>query len=216
MDLTFEQTTERFGKLIHFMANKLRSSHNQVYTSEDFYQEGLIILYNCWNKYKEKSVDEFKTIFSVSLRRHLNHSIKKVIYEDENTLSSNNAAYRSDAGTTSEDTLELQDTFQKLDDNLTNVYIQDGLEQLKELISDDVIASAILEELLNPSERTIWEFTMDKARKKMIYDQGNEEVRLTTSMDIRMHHIARALGISLNDINRGLKVIREQANNVFR
>jgi len=214
MDLTFEQTNEKFSKLIYYMANKFIPIAKQVYNKEDFYQDSSIVLYDCWLKYKEKSIEEFKTILSVSLRRLLSNKIKKGT-RDKGILLLGDIGGTS-LGNDDSDKLSFEDIQGKLDDNLNNVYIQDGLDQLKQLLKDDIVALAILEELLQPSQRTVWELNMDKARKKMLHSQGHEEIRPTSSTEVRMHHIARALNISLNDVNKGLKIIREQAYNVFK
>jgi hypothetical protein len=211
MDLTFEETTSKFSNLIHFVTRKY-IPNSQAYDRNDFYQDSLIVLYKCWNRYRDKPIEEFKTIFSVSLKRLLCNKIKKGNL-DSNQVSYNNLVQLDD-GEISDS--EYEDSKGKLDDNLNNIYVQEGLLQLQELLSGNIVASAILEELLSPSDRTIWELNMDKARKKMLHDQGHSEVRVTRSMNLRMHHIARSLGISINDLNKGLKEIREQAYNVFK
>lgn len=211
MNLTFEETTSKFSNLIHFVTKKY-IPNSRAYDRNDFYQDGLIVLYKCWSKYRDKPIEEFKTIFSVSLKRLLCNKIKKGNL-DSRQVSYNNIVMLQDGDISDS---EYDGENGKLDDNLNNVYVQEGLLQLQDLLADNVLASAILKELLAPSDRTIWELNMDKARKKMLHDQGHNEVRLTRSMDLRMHHIARALGISINDLNKGLKEIREQAYNVFK
>lgn len=216
MELTFEQITNEFSIVMNYETKKFKRSVSQpFYDKDDFYQDGLIILYNCWNKYREKPINEFKIIFAVSLRRLLRYKLKKdhheqckvmhyynIIPKDLNSDITRDSAYE-----------ELQGD---VDDNLNNILVEDEIIQLKMLLKNNYIALAILEELLNPSERTNWELKMDMERRKMLQNQGHTEIRLIASTDIRMHHIARALEISINDLNKGLRDIRRNASNIFK
>ena len=90
------------------------------------------------------------------------------------------------------------------------IYFEHCVSHMKELLRDDVVCTAILQELTEPSERTIWEMIMDGKRKEHLKSQG-KRVNITQNTKIKMIHICRSLGISPKALGEGLVRIRNLA-----
>lgn len=180
----------QFENLVKYAAKKVSDSSklDAAIDVQDLYQEGIVLLLEHLEKYKEKTVEEFKLIFSTSLFRHL---YKKA--RNHNFV-----------------TVEL-DTVYELgytEDVVNEMYTEYIINQLKDLLSGDKVVLSILQELLQPSEKVIWEMTMDIARKKMLKSQG-KKVNLFQNIKVKMIHIKRALGITQKRLDEGLIIIRK-------
>ena len=143
--LTWDTVLEKFHKLIRFAARQQVNSHateNSV-DAEDLYQEGLIKLYDCWQKWcvnpeNNKDMDEFAPIFKVSLFRRMRQftSSKPVDIDLEG--------------------IEEWVGDSSVEDPVERLYMEHGLSHLMDMLQSDT-ARSLLQELIEPSERTLFE-----------------------------------------------------------
>ena len=195
-ELTLDEVLDNFTYLVKYMSRNFRATG---YTdSQDFYQEGMIILYKCWCKYKNKNLNEFRKIFNTSINRLF---VQKTRKRNLSTISIDD-----------EVTPKLE-AFLTIDYNIEKIFVTEGINQLKQSLKDDIIATAILNELLCPSKRTLWEVEIDIERKKMLYNQGFNVY--IPSPVVRLIHIRRSLMICSNTFNKGLTAIRRNAALIF-
>lgn len=195
-ELTLEEVLNNFTYLVKYMSHNFRTTG---YTdSQDFYQEGMIILYKCWCKYKNRNLKEFRKIFNTSINRLF---VQKTRKRNLNTISIEDAM-----------TPKIN-SFLTIDHNIETIFVKAGIEQLKRSIQDDIIATAILNELLCPSKRTLWEVKVDIERKKMLYRQGFN-VYIPAPV-VKLIHIRRSLMLCSNTFNKGLTTIRRNASLIF-
>lgn len=189
----FNEVRDKIDNYIKFAAGKTASSQlslsNHI-SAEDLYQEGNMLLLKCFEKYKHKGQEELLTIFKTSLWRHL----RQIVNKPSHTVVDIEEAY--DLGYT-EDVVE-------------KMFVECGLEHLEEMLKHDEIAQAILRELIQPSEKTIWEAHMDIARKKMLKSQG-KRVNVPQSARVKMTHIRRSLEITQKKFDQGIAEVRRVA-----
>lgn len=183
--LTWDIVEEKFEKLVRFSANDVASQYRTVYqNSDDLYQDGMILLWNCLNKYSHKSLEEFGYIFKPSLWRELR---KHAGHEQKVSMAVGEVIDRSSN--------EEDDELVATTDMFGEVMAKITLEKAVKFLKDDKGCMLVLNELLNPSERTKWEMQMDYARKEMIQSQGKKTM-IPKNYKITLVHIARALEIS--------------------
>lgn len=192
-----------FNKIFAGIDNYIKYAAKSVATStsmdsslsaEDLYQEGVLLLCQCYDKYKQKDEQEFGMLFKASLWRHI----------------------RKKANKASVFTVDIEEAYDLgyTEDNVEKMFMEYGMKQLSELLENEPVASAILKELIEPSPRTIWEMKMDTARKEMIKSQG-KKVNVPQNNKVKMVHIKRALGITQKHFDNGILKVREVANKVF-
>lgn len=195
--LTWDEVKDKFENLVKFAAKNTYLSRNHVDNAvsvEDLYQIGMTKLYDCWVRYNNLSIDEFKQVFTTTLFRAVRRGAKPVITLDLETAI-------TEAENHTEETLET-------------MYFREGFKQLQEMLTSP-IAVAILQELIEPSPRTLWEVWADKARKEMLKAQG-KSVNMPQSHEVRMKHIRNALGITQKQFDIGIAEIRQKAKLVFQ
>jgi len=193
--LTWEAVHEKFDNLVKFMAGNYarNNSMDGMTSAEDLYQEGIFKMYECWEKWclgHNKDLDEFGPIFKVALQRCLQQIVKKkskTVGSDEILLG------------IKDESIVDPDEGMDLSEELTN---------LKQSLTP--IAQQLLEEMMNPSERKLFEVWADIARKKMLKSQG-KRVNIPKDNTVRMKHIVRAIGITGKQYDNALKEIREKA-----
>lgn len=195
LKLTWDYVLEKYNNLIKYMAGNYARNNtlDGMVTSNDLYQEGLVKLYDCWVKWcleHNKDEDEFGPIFKVSLQRCMQqHSKRKFqTVDSEEVMYSVEDPNIKDVG----EQMYQNDSIQLLADSLTPT------------------AKVLLEELINPSERTLFEVWADSERKKMIKSQG-KRVNIPKDNTVRMKHIVRAIGITDKQYDNAMKEIREKA-----
>lgn len=198
--LSWDDVVDQFDNLIKFAA-KQQSEKNQymdkMLSAEDLYQEGMIKLYNCWEIWcndpkNDKDMEEFGPIFRVSLFRHVkNEGCKKTF----NYVDLEDAIFNIE-GESGEDVVE-------------RMYRENGLRHLREMLTSP-IASRLLEELIEPSEETMFQVYADMERKKMLKSQG-KRVNIPKDTTVRMKHIQRALQITSKQYDKAMEEIRLMA-----
>ena len=200
LKLTWEMVVEQFENLIKFAAKQQVENYgvDSMMSAEDLYQEGMIKLYDCWRIWclgKNKDIDEFGPIFRKSLFRAMKKgTAKKAVFidlEGEDT------------------TLENMLKDESAEDTIERMYREYGIKHLREMLSSD-IAKGLLDELVEPSPRTLYEVWADAKRKEMLKSQG-KRVNIPKDNTIRMKHIIRALGITSKQYDVAMAEIREKA-----
>lgn len=199
--LSWEAVLKQFDNLIKFAANKAANNRNldKMMSKEDLYQEGLMKLYDCWEIWcvgKNKDMNEFGAIFKVSLFRHVNKE------------AGGSAINHTDVEDVS---FVLADSNQA--DLATKLYLENGVQIIRESLSTKN-ARILFEELLEPSDATIYQVYADIARKKCLKAQG-QRVHVPSDTTVRMKHIQRAMGISNVAYEKAIKEIRAIAPEVL-
>lgn len=199
--LSWEAVLEQFENLIKF-ASKQQIMRNPtmndtMVSAEDLYQEGLIKLYDCWVKWcveEDKDMDEFGPIFRTSLFRRMRHTTKRFLYVDIDDVSY---------------TLEGEE-MTLIDD----MHKEHMINSLRDSL-DSPIAKKVFSEIVQPSDRTMYEMMADRARKTMLKSQG-KRVNVPKSVEIRMKHISKSLNLTkkqydnaMSEIKKKAKVLRE-------
>jgi len=196
LKITWEQAVAQFENLIKFAARQ-QIENTRVDSSisyDDLCQEGMIKLYDCWQKWcveRGKDMDEFGPIFRKSLFRR----VKQCARSRKSTMDIDDAAHFIEDKNT-EDTVE-------------RMYREDGLANLRAMLIGET-SRLLLEELIQPSERTLFEVWADIQRKEMIKSQGHK-ANIPKDNTVRMKHIIRALGITTKQYDTAMAEIREKA-----
>lgn len=182
-----------YDKLVNYIkfASKQVSEQYQMsgmYSAEDLFQEGQLILFECFKKYKHKPENEFYALFKSSMwRRMRDLGAKKTLNQVD-----------------IEDAYDLGYT----DTVVEDLYTEYKLQHLASMLEDNPLALTILKEFVNPSKRTVWEAKMDIARKSMLKEQ-NYSVAVPKTIEIKSSHIQRAMEITKVEFNKALKVVKE-------
>lgn len=191
--LTWEDVLEKFENLVKYAARNVYVSHARVDNAvgaDDLYQIGMIKLYECWEKYSHLSMDEFKAVFSTALFRAVKRGAKP------NLNLNLEEALVSDEG--------------QEDEYISRLQFEEGLSQLQGQLQSP-IAVAILQELIEPSPRTIWEVWADSARKYQLKVNQNKNVNLAKNIEVKMKHIRNSLQITQKQFDLGISEIRAKA-----
>lgn len=195
--LEWEEVRLRFENLVKYAAGntfRTRSYIDNAIGADDLFQVGMLKLYECWEKYSHLPMEEFKAIFTTSLFRAVKRGAKM-----STTLDL-------------EESLVGEDSY--VEDYIDKLYFKDCLEELKHSL-DSPIAVAILQELIEPSPRTIWEVWADSARKEQLKIHQKKNVNLSKTTEVKMKHIRNALDITQKQLDTGLAEIRRKAEDVF-
>jgi DNA-directed RNA polymerase specialized sigma subunit len=193
--LTWEEVQTQFENLVKFAAKNTymgRISVDSSVSVEDLYQIGMMKLYDCWDRYKHLPMDEFKQVFSTTLFRAVRRGARPSMTMDI-------------------DSVEHEPIV--LEDFTDTLGTSEGVEELKSMLNSPV-ALAILQELIEPSPRTIWEVWADRARKEKVKMQG-KNVNVPKTNEVRMKHIRQALRITQKQFDLGIAEIRAKASIAF-
>jgi hypothetical protein len=201
LKLTWDVVVEQFNRLIKFAAKQQvqNNTTDTMVSAEDLYQEGMIKLYDCWKIWcvdKNKDMDEFGPIFRKSLFRQVRAKGKSTRF-----------AF-----------IDLEDAVMLLEDEngedvVQNMYIENGIKHLKSMLHSES-AKMIIDELVSPSPRTIYEAWADKARKEMLKSQG-KRVNVPKDNTIRMKHIKKSLDITKKQYDNAMEEIKRIAPLAF-
>lgn len=201
LKLTWEMVVSQFESLIKFAARQQvenRGTDNSI-SAEDLYQEGMIKLHQCWQKWcveQGKDMDEFGPIFRTSLFRRVRQvGGKRAMHID-----------LEDASNTLEDT--------STEDPVERMYVEHGINHLKSILSSE-ISRNLLEDMIQPSARTLYEVWVDIKRKEMIKSQGYK-TNIPTDTTVRMKHRVRSLGITNKQYDIAVAEIRSKAKQVLK
>lgn len=197
LKLTWDMVVKQFERLVKFAAKQYvqNNSADTMISAEDLYQEGMIKLYDCWMKWcmdKNKDMDEFGPIFRKSLFRQVKNKGGRVKFSF----------------------IDLEDAVSNLEgdngeDIVHSMYMQEGIKHLRETLHSEE-AKLIIDELVSPSPRTMYEAWADKCRKEMLKSQG-KRVNVPKDMSIKMKHIKKALGITKKQYDNAMEEIKRCA-----
>lgn len=197
--LTWDEVVAQFKNLIKFAAKQQIENgivRDSMISAEDLYQDGMAKLYDCWRIWcvdpeKNKDMEEFGPIFRKSLfravRKGTSNKYKYIDLEDAaNTLEDTNA-----------------------EDIVERMYRENGIKHLMEMLTSDT-AKQLLQEIIEPSTRTLYEVWADTQRKQMLKSQG-KRVNIPKDNTVRMKHIQRSLGITTKQYDLAMSEIRAKA-----
>ena len=191
---------EIYDKLVNYIKFASRQVSEQYQTgavdsAEDLFQEGQLLLYHCYELYKNKPLNEFCALFKSSLWRKLRD------------IGSRKAFIQVDI----EEAYELGYT----DSVAEDMYEEYKLKHLADMLESNPLALTILKEFINPSDRTVWEAQMDVARKSMLREQ-NYKVSVPSSVEIKAVYIQRAMEITKARFNEALKFVKQCVSEVYQ
>lgn len=198
-ELKWDDLYEKLNNYIKYASKSVNSQSlsSTVISSEDLYQEGLLLLYTCFEKYKYKPMEEFTYIYKASMWRMMR-----------------NTAYKPTLGCSSLDNLDENYDIGYEDIEVENIYEEFKLQQVVELIGDNQIALNILKEIINPSDRTVWESDMDMARKATIKSQGNK-INVPRNIDTRGTFIQRSLNLTHKSYQENIRLIQDYVYKIY-
>lgn len=194
---SWENVYEAYYKYVRSAANKTYLQNRNVgLDADDLYQEGLMTLYDCYERYGHLSEGEFYAVFTKSVWRTVRRRV--------------NVNRRNNHNSTPYDEIEFaigetQDVKYN-EELLYDVY--EDLSELKSQLSN--LAAAILCELINPSPKTYWYAEADYFRKEFAKKQGKSKNALKRIRP-NNRHIRKALGITTTQFERAMREIREIA-----
>ena len=195
--ISWEEAVVDFERLVKYAAKTVYQSRDRVDAAlgiDDLYQFGMIKLFDCWKRYKNLPKNEFKALFTTSLFRTLERKTKShETYDIEKTNV-------TDSG--HEDTI------------IGDVSLSSSVEALKLRISSP-LAKAILNELIDPSPRTLFEVWADRARRDHIRTTTTTSVNGNRKLDIKFKHIRSALGVTPKQFDTAIAEVKREANFVF-
>lgn len=191
-DIQYEKLTNYIKFVAGQVAPGLQSS---MMSSEDLYQEGLLLLYTCFEKYKLKSEQEFQSIFKTSCWRLL----RGFCYKKKEIV-----------------TVDLDEVFDMgySDNVIADMYEEYRLQQVADLLDGNQNALNILKEIINPSERTMWEMQMDYARHETLKQQGKKTM-VSTEVSIKPVILRRSLGLTITEFNKAFKEVQSTVYAVY-
>ena len=181
-DIQFEKLTNYIKFVAGQVAPGLQSA---MMSSEDLYQEGLLLLYTCFEKYKLKSEQEFQSIFKTSCWRLL----RGFCYKKKEIP-----------------TVDLDEIFDMgySDNVIADLYEEYRLQQVADLLEGNQNALNILKEIISPSDRTVWEMQMDYARHETLKQQG-KKITVSSEMTVKPLILRRSLGLTITEFNSAFK-----------
>lgn len=194
--LDWDEQLSKFDNYIKFASKQVVSNMTSscFYGADDLYQEGLLLLWQCFERYQSKGEEEFQYLFKSSLWRLL----------------------RSKANKSSVDSVDIEEVFDigYSEDSLEEMYEEYRMKQVQDLLVGNPTAISILNELLNPSKVTVEECDKDMARKEMLKSQGIW-VNTSTSVEVRPIHIQRALKLTEEMYVKNFKLIQMAVYEVY-
>lgn len=188
-----------YSKLVNYVKFASRNVATQYHTgvtksAEDLFQEGLILLYKCFHKYRQKPYGEFAAIFKTSLWRKLRSMPAKRFAMTVDLEAAYNVGYT--------------------DDVVSQLYEENRLQQVADLLEAHPVALTIFKEFVNPSRRTCWEAEMDIARKSTIRD-GGASTSVPTKVRIQPRFIQRAMGLPESQWRSEFRIVKECVAKVY-
>ena len=195
--LDWEEQFKKFDNYIKFASKQVISGLSYCfYEAEDLYQEGLLLLWQCFERYQYKSETEFQYLFKSSLWRLLRDKVGKPNLETTDI----DEVYDAEVGYS--------------ESHIENMYEEYRMKQVYDLLMGNPTAISILNEILNPSEVTVEECDKDMARKEMLKSQG-VQLKVPTSVEIKPVHIRRALNLSEEIYAKNFKLVQMAVYEVY-
>lgn len=194
--LEWDDVYNKFNNYIKFASKNVFESNTNMFvvSAEDLYQEGLLLLWKCFEQYQFKSLAEFGYIFKASVWRHLRGIASKT------ETPSDNIDEVFDIGVE--------------DDTWEEMWEEHRMRQVVDLLKDFPIAIEVLHEFVRPSISTFKECEADMARKETVRSQGYK-VNVPATLEVRGCHIQRALNLSKELYMANFKIIQKVVYSVY-
>ena len=195
-EMTWDIQYSKLNNYIKYVAGQVASSlPSAMMSSEDLYQEGLILLYNCFEKYKLKNEKEFHALFKSSCWRLL----RGFCYKKKEFS-----------------TVDLDEVFDIGYDNnqISKIYEEYRIQQVIDMLKCNTYALQIFKELLYPSQRTLWEVNMDMARKETLKSQGHR-VSVPSELVVKPSLLKRIMNLPKSEFDSALKLVQSTVYSIY-
>lgn len=190
--LEWNTVVDEFENLVKYASGvtyRNRTEIDRAIGPDDLYQFGMLTLYKCWEKYRDRDLGEFKALFSKALFRGMRREANKTVFIALNEELAGEESY--------------EDRF------VDNLIVEEGVAHLKEMLSP--LARAILLEIIEPSPATLWAVWADGARKRHLKETQSKRVRVPRDKEVRLKHIREALQLTQKQFDTGVREIRDKA-----
>lgn len=195
-NMTWDIQYTKLDNYIKHVAKQVVSGlPSAMMSAEDLYQEGLILLYRCFEKYKLKPENEFQALFKTSCWRLLRGKCYKK--KEFKTV----------------DLDEVYDVGLK-DTSFNEMYDGIKLQQVKDALAGNELALKILEESVSPSKESLWQAQMDFYRKETMKLQGKRSFSVST-IEMKPEFIRRALKVSKKEFNEAFRLLQSEVYAVY-
>ena len=201
--LSWNQVYSKYENFVKYKRTEFMKSNYGLteQDSEDLIQEGLLILYNCYQKYKHLDEEQFHALVTTSIKNAMLAYVKKrnVVTEYDATLEDNEYKLGQE---------------QEIKEYGLDADLVEDLRILSEHLKSP-LAKAVLLEMINPSPRTRKIALADMYRRKFFKKLGKKirgkSVSVPKTCEIKIRHIQQALGVSSKQIARAKKEIQQTA-----
>lgn len=194
--MTWDTQYEAMNNYIKFAAGQVVSGlPSAMLGVDDLYQEGLILLYQCFEKYKLKPESEFQTLFKTSLW----HKLRGFCYKKPELK-----------------TVDLEEVFDLgySDSVIDDMYEEYRIKQVLELIKSSPIAVRIFQEVLYPSQGFVDALDIDIARKETLRNQG-KNVHVPSEICFKKNILRRYLGVTENEFTNAFKQLQSSIYKIY-
>lgn len=195
-NMTWDIQYTKLDNYVKYVAGQVVSGlPSAMMSAEDLYQEGLILLYNCFEKYRLKPEKDFQSLFKTSCWRLLRgYCYKKKEFQ----------------------TVDLEEVYDVgfKDTSFNEMYDGIKLQQVKDALAGNELALKILEEAVSPSKESLWQAQMDFYRKETMKLQGKRSFSVTT-IEMKPEFIRRALKVSKEEFNEAFRLLQSEVYAVY-
>ena len=194
--LEWDDVYAKYNNLIKFAAKQVAEQNpdKPLVTAEDLYQEGLLLMWKCFDRYKHKPLDEFGYIFKASIWRLMR-----------------NLAAEADQGT---DDIDEAIDIGVEDTTWEDMWEDYRIKQVIELLEGHPVAINILREFIAPSQDSWRECEQDADRKNMLKSLG-KRVNVPSTLEVKGVHIQRALKLTKELYNQNMRLIQQSVYQVY-
>lgn len=194
--LEWDDVYNKYNNLVKFAAKQVADQNpdKPMVTAEDLYQEGLMLLWKCFDKYKYKPLEEFGYIFKASVWRLMR-----------------NQASEADQGT---DDIDEAIDIGVSDSTWDDMWEDYRIKQVIELLEGHPVAIDILREFITPSQDCLRECEQDADRKDMLKKMG-KRVNVPTTLEVKGIHIQRVLKLTKELYNQNMRLIQQSVYKVY-
>lgn len=194
--LNWDDVFAQYDNYVKFAAKQISEQNpgRMLTSAEDMYQDGLVLLWKCYEQYKYKPMSEFGYIFKASVWRLLRGIAAKI----EPATDDLDTAF--DVGVE--------------DDTWDEMWEEYRIKQVIELLEGYPVAIQLLKEFISHSPGSLKECEQDMARKEMVKSLG-KRVNVPTTLEIKGVHIQRALDLSKSIYNQNLRRLQQAVYQVY-
>lgn len=200
-EMRWEIQYEKLNNYIKYVAGQVAPGiQSGSITAEDLYQEGLLKLYNQFNEYILKPETEFHYIFKASLWRHLKGMCYK---KKEHQVVDLDEVF--DNG---------EDAVGFTDDVFEEIYEENRISQVRELLSRCPVAESIFQELIEPSESTVLEAQKEFNDKIAKVASGKRKF-VASEVEVKPDTVRKVLKIPKGEFNEYMRMIRSVVYSIY-